>query len=85
MNKIKSIFSFALSALLFIFYFLFQREQSKREAVEKELEASKIESSAVKETLKAIEVKKDVENRNKRDPRNIDERLHDKGYLRNNP
>lgn len=85
MNKIKSIFSFVLSALLFVFYFLFQREQSKREAVEKELEANKIENSAAKETLKAIEVKKDVENRNQRDPRTIDKRLHDKGYLRNDP
>ena len=85
MNKIKSIFNFVLSGLLFIFYFLFQREQSKREAAEKALEASKIENSAAKKTLKAIEVKRDVENRNQRDPSDIDKRLHDKGYLRNDP
>lgn len=85
MNKIKSIFSFVLSGLIFIFYFFFQREQSKRETVEKALEVSKIENSAAKKTLKAIEVKRDVENRNQRDPSDIDKRLLDKGYLRNNP
>lgn len=85
MNKIKSIFSFVLSCLIFIFYFFFQREQSKRETVEKALEVSKIENSAAKKTLKAIEVKRDVENRNQRDPSDIDKRLLDKGYLRNNP
>ncbi|UNM95506.1 DUF2681 domain-containing protein [Ignatzschineria rhizosphaerae] len=85
MKNIKQLLGFVLSALSFVFYLLLQREQSKRESVEKELEASKMQNSAAKETLKAIEVKKDVENRNKRDPRDTDERLHDKGYLRDKP
>lgn len=83
MNKLKYIISSIISALAFLFYLLFKREQSKREDTEKALEASKIAHSAAQKTLKAIEVKKDVESINKRDSRDIDDRLHDKGYLRN--
>lgn len=85
MNKLKYILSSIISALAFLFYLLFKREQSKREDTEKALEASKIANSAAQKTLEAIEVKKDVESINKRDDRSIDERLHDKGYLRNDP
>lgn len=83
MNRIKNWFSSLVVTLPLIFLWLFKREQSKREALEKELEASKNANKAAKETLNAIEVKRDVENINQRDPRNINDRLRDKGYLRN--
>ena len=84
-HRIKKWLSSFAVALSVIFLWFFKREQSKREAVEKELEASKSANRAAKETLNAIEVKKDVESINQRDPRNINDRLHDKGYLRNKP
>ena len=83
MGQIKKWLSSLVVTLALIFLWLFKREQSKREAVEKELEASQIAMSAANKTLYAIEVKKDVENLNKRDPRLLNDRLRDKGYLRN--
>lgn len=85
MKKIKSVLTSIGLLIAILFGVLFKREQSKREATEKALEVSQIENSAARKTLKAIEVKRDVENRNQRDPSDIDKRLHDKGYLRNDP
>ena len=85
MSRIKKWFSSLGITLAFVFLWLFKRERSKREAIEKELEASHNANRAAKETLNAIEVKKDVESINQRDPRHINDRLHDKGYLRNDP
>lgn len=85
MDRIKKWLSSFVVTLALIFLWLFKRERSKREAVEKELEASKQAMNAANKTLDAIEVKKDVENLNQRDPRPLNDRLHVKGYLRNKP
>lgn len=85
MNQIKKGLSSLIITVALIFLWLFKREKSKRGAVEKELEASKLAMNAANKTLDAIEVKKDVENLNQRDPRPLNDRLRDKGYLRNKP
>ncbi|UNM96728.1 hypothetical protein MMG00_02415 [Ignatzschineria rhizosphaerae] len=79
MKKWLSSLAFALSV---VFLWLFKREQSKREAVEKELEASQLENSAAKVNEKALEIKRDVKNNNIRDPSDRVERMRRKGHLR---
>lgn len=79
MKKWLSSLAFALSV---VFLWLFKREQSKRGATEKELEASQLENSAAKANEKALEIKRDVKNNNIRDPSDRVERMRRKGHLR---
>lgn len=79
MKKWLSSLAFALSV---VFLWFFKREQSKREAVEKELEVSQLENSAAKANEKALEIKRDVKNNNIRDPSDRVERMRRKGHLR---
>lgn len=82
MNRIKNWFSSLVVTLSLVFLWLFKREQSKREALEKELEASQLENSAARANEKALEIKQDVKNSNIRNPSDRIERMRHKGHLR---
>lgn len=82
MDRIKKWLSSFVVTLALIFLWLFKREQSKREAVENELEASQLENSAAKINEKALEIKRNVKNSNIRDPSDRIERMRSKGHLR---
>lgn len=82
MDRIKKWLSSFVVTLALIFLWLFKREQSRREAVESELEVSQLENSAAKINEKALEIKRDVKNSNIRDPGDRIERMRSKGHLR---
>lgn len=82
MGRIKKWLSSLCVMLALIFLWLFKREQSKRESVEQELDASQLANSAAKVNEKALEIKRDVKNSNIRDPSDRIERMRSKGHLR---
>lgn len=82
MERLKKWLSSLLVTIVLIFLFLFKREQLKRKNAEKALAVSQLKNSAAKANQQAQEIKRDVKNKNIRDPNDRIERMRKKGQLR---
>lgn len=82
MRWIKRILAGLMLFIGSFIYLLFRREKRQRERVESELKDVQLESSAMKETRRALEIKQAIQNRNLRDSTHRIERMRRKGYLR---